>query len=471
MEFDPSEHSHSKHPNRESVGGTTPVEQRLRDSETRYRFLADNMTDLIMLVGANGKRTYVSAASKALLGYEPEEMLAIKTKDAIHPDDVPGILRILAMGSHGGTGADETVSYRMRRKDGSYVWVETTGRAVDLAGHDNQRLVIVRNIEERVAAERRIKESEARYRLLAENSSDMVFELDRELVVRYVSPACREILGCDPGSMIGVKPLEMVHPEDRPRLSLVFNTLFRRHIERHSIVHRALHASGRWVWVESALRVLKCRESGNPIGVTGSIRDISVRKAMEDELAEANRRLEALARIDGLTGLPNRRAFDEAIANELNRARSAGTSLSLIMVDVDRFKAFNDRFGHLGGDDCLRRVAKALSGVAQHQGCMAARYGGEEFVILLPDTNERDAREIAERIRLAVMVLQIDHLGSDYGVVTISAGVASISTPCRSSAAEDLIGAADAALYRAKDTGRNRIQAAQMTKPKISIAY
>ena len=172
-----------------NVDARVRTERELHESESRYRFLADNSTDLIMLVGHRGKRRYVSPVCEKLLGYSPEEMLSINSANALHPDDVATTMRALAQGFGDSDQPEQTLSYRMRRKDGSYVWVETTGRAVDIAGEKGQRLLIIRDIEQRIEAERNLKESEARYRLLADNSTDMVFQLDTELVRRYVSPA------------------------------------------------------------------------------------------------------------------------------------------------------------------------------------------------------------------------------------------------------------------------------------------
>jgi len=171
-------------------------------------------------------------------------------------------------------------------------------------------------------------------------------------------------------------------------------------------------------------------------------------------------RLERLSQADGLTGLANRRHFDEYLAAELRRAERAGHPLALAMIDVDRFKAFNDRYGHLAGDDCLRRVAAALAGRARRPGDLAARYGGEEFVVVLPDLGAERALEWAEAARLAVRDLAIAHEDSEAGAVTVSCGVASV-LPGRDVRPEVLIERADAALYRAKREGRNRVALAE----------
>lgn len=160
---------------------------------------------------------------------------------------------------------------------------------------------------------------------------------------------------------------------------------------------------------------------------------------------------------DGLTGLANRRHFDRTLARDWERSRRDGTPLAFIMLDLDRFKDFNDRYGHMAGDDCLRAVADAISDTVSRGGDFAARYGGEEFVVLLPDTDARGASLIAERIRDAVAERGIPHASSRAGVVTLSAGVASVTPDAQVPSSQSLVDAADEALYEAKDRGRNRV--------------
>lgn len=163
-----------------------------------------------------------------------------------------------------------------------------------------------------------------------------------------------------------------------------------------------------------------------------------------------------LATLDGLTGIANRRAFDGALAQETQRLAQGGSGpLSLVLVDVDHFKRFNDFYGHQAGDDCLRAVAGALSGGMRRTGEMAARFGGEEFAILLPGHDRPAALAAAERLRRAVAGLSLPHAARPDGdLVTISAGAATLSEPDEGAA---LIAAADQALYRAKSGGRNRV--------------
>ena len=176
----------------------------------------------------------------------------------------------------------------------------------------------------------------------------------------------------------------------------------------------------------------------------------------ERKLAEL--KVEELATIDGLTGLANRRRFDEFFADQWGHARRRGQEISLILIDIDHFKLFNDTYGHLAGDDCLRQVGAALKPLARRPGDLAARYGGEEFVIVLGDTGRDAAARIAESARRAVEDLAIPHRESPARHVTVSAGVAtSRAPPHRDASPDDLKTAADMSLYRAKSDGRNRV--------------
>lgn len=167
--------------------------------------------------------------------------------------------------------------------------------------------------------------------------------------------------------------------------------------------------------------------------------------------------LEDLAFLDGLTGIANRRQFDLQLEKEWRRMMRRGESLSLLMIDIDHFKKFNDRYGHGTGDDCLGLVARTIAGITKRPGDLTARYGGEEFAVILPDTDERGARTVAEAMRRAVESLKVPHDSSlVVDQITISLGVTS-HIPHRQGSLQNLINAADRALYCAKSSGRNRI--------------
>jgi diguanylate cyclase (GGDEF)-like protein/PAS domain S-box-containing protein len=294
----------------------------------------------------------------------------------------------------------------------------------------------------------------------------MVLELDLDLVRRYVSPACREIFGYDPEELIGAKSGAMSHPDDAENLGQALQSLLDGRVDRHAVVCRRRHRDGRWIWVEIGYRTLRDPRTGAPTGIIGTVRDVTARKIIEDQLAEVTQRLEALAQQDALTGLANRRAFDDALSREYGQAKRNDDSLGLITIDVDFFKLFNDRYGHPAGDECLRRIAEAITASLRRPGDLAARYGGEEFLVLMPETDEAGTAMIGERIRQAVLQLRIEHQASAHRFATVSVGVASIGPDDFESGPETVIHRADRALYTAKRRGRNAVvRASTLSQP------
>lgn len=186
--------------------------------------------------------------------------------------------------------------------------------------------------------------------------------------------------------------------------------------------------------------------TGQLVAVVETLRDLTDEK-------QAQIALEQLATRDGLTGLANRRCFDQTLQAEWQRASRQQQPISLLMVDVDNFKQYNDAYGHLGGDECLQRIAGAVASEMRAND-LVARYGGEEFAVILPNQALKGAAIVAERVRCRVEQLQLPNLGAQF--VTVSIGAAT-ALPAPESGTCDLIATADAALYRAKHMGRNRI--------------
>jgi diguanylate cyclase (GGDEF)-like protein/PAS domain S-box-containing protein len=302
------------------------------------------------------------------------------------------------------------------------------------------------------AAQADLARSEHEMRMLADNSSDIIVRLDRELHRVYVSPAAQTILGTSPQEMMTRDILDGVHPDDMERM----RTLLAR--VRHGapvmeVTYRRERDNGRYVWLEAIWR----RLDGDD-GWVVVMRDVTRRRRTEDWVNDSNRKLRTLATQDGLTGLANRRHFDEVLESEFSRARRDVRPLGLVLVDVDRFKSFNDQYGHPAGDACLRRVADTIRAALRSTGDVAARYGGEEIGIILPGANVHEAGLVAERIRSAVKAMAIPHHDGVEGLVTISAGVATQDTAHDLACAADLVNAADRALYGAKQAGRDVVR-------------
>jgi diguanylate cyclase (GGDEF)-like protein/PAS domain S-box-containing protein len=409
-------------------------------------------------IDAAGRLIDVSDLWLSTLGHRREEVVGRRIVEFLTPESRAHAERVV-LPAFFRNGFCRNIEYQMVRADGGVIDVLLSATLIgESAAVGPRSLAILTDITAQRAAERRLAESEARFRLLAESSTDMIVMLDRNLLRVYVSPASLELFGEPPEELIGTPFGRAAHSEDSMRLEQGMQALLSGELDIHAIVCRRRHRDGRWIWVEGRFRALKDPETGAVNGVIGSIRDISAHKAAEDKLADAYGRLEVIAGEDGLTGLFNRRSFDDALARLWLTARERATPLSLILVDVDGFKSYNDHYGHLGGDDCLRLVAKAIKLSLYRGGDCAARYGGEEFAILSPETDEAGAAVIGERIRQAVRMLNIEHLGSANRTLTVSVGVAAVTATDSDASAEALIRRADRALYAAKAAGRDRVR-------------
>lgn len=294
-------------------------------------------------------------------------------------------------------------------------------------------------------------EKEAHFRLLAEGSSDMVTRIGLDERLRYVSPSSNRVVGWRPNQLIGTDALAGIHPEDRPHVQAIVDAMKRGDADEARLTYRNVHRQKSEVWLESTMRVTR-KDNGNVDGVVAISRDITEQKKLET-------RLETLAIEDSLTGLANRRRFDERLTEEWARAYRDRSTLSLLMIDVDHFKAYNDEYGHPAGDACLRVVAKIIAAEMQRVGDLAARYGGEEFTMLLPNTDAAGCARIGERIRSAVHAAGLVHASNPAApCVTVSVGGAACRPSFeRTAGAGSLVESADRALYAAKDAGRDQL--------------
>ncbi len=306
------------------------------------------------------------------------------------------------------------------------------------------------------------------YRLVTEYSRDIIVLADLEGRRLYVSPAIKEVLGYQPEELLNHPLNSLAHPDDQAEYLKVLSNL-RNGQDGQSFTYRNRKKSGAYVWVEGNIRLYRQAETGQPIGFLNVVRDISRRKKDEEELKRAYRAVEALAVVDALTGIANRRRFDEVLAQEWRRGIREGKSLSLLLLDVDFFKRYNDHYGHVRGDSCLKQIAEAALDVVSRPADLIARFGGEEFAIILPNTPQSGACDVAEQVRTMVQHRALPHVGNPYGVVTVSIGCATL-VPQRGMNSLRLIEVADQALYTAKHKGRNCIVASETTTPEVEEA-
>ncbi|HUX43350.1 MAG TPA: diguanylate cyclase [Terracidiphilus sp.] len=316
-------------------------------------------------------------------------------------------------------------------------------------------------------AESRLGEIVHIHTLVTENSRDLILLTDFHGGRGYVSPAAEKMGGWKPEEMLRARSLELVHPEDRAKVSAVLSSM-KSGMEAAMVECRMRRRDNSYLWVEANLKMVADPVTGQPSGILNMMRDISERKAAEAELREAYRTLETLAITDPLTRLANRRHFDTCLTQEWRRGMRERAPLSLLLIDVDLFKAYNDTYGHLHGDNCLKQLAESAQNVVTRPGDLVARFGGEEFAIVLPGTSNSGAMALAEKLCEALRRLRMPHASNPEGCVTISVGCAT-TIPRLGQHAVTLIQQADDALYAAKNRGRNRVCSANADELKVRV--
>ena len=315
-------------------------------------------------------------------------------------------------------------------------------------------------LDERERAADGVREAQSIYQILLDHSEDMILLSSLDLATRYVSPGVEAITGWKPEEFLKLPPFSTMHVEDQEPARALIESL-QAGISPHRFRYRILCSDGSYKWVEAIIRGYGA-DANQVHGYVAAIRDISTQADIEQawsneraELADQNKQLAALAAIDELTGLANRRTFDRMLKQEVARHIRIKNTVSLLMVDVDMFKKFNDRYGHPNGDKALKLVAETL-GLGTRASDVVARVGGEEFAVLLPDTDEIGALFVAQKILENVRLLHIEHKESPFGQITVSVGCATWP-PSVGQDQANLVQQADDALYRSKETGRNKV--------------
>jgi diguanylate cyclase (GGDEF)-like protein/PAS domain S-box-containing protein len=296
---------------------------------------------------------------------------------------------------------------------------------------------------------------EAEFRLLAESSSDLITRFDENGIREYVSPSSVAILGIDPKVLVGHSIFAGM-TEDTEILVRQATARLGSGSGHEKFLIRHVKPDGEEVWLETAMSRLPASHPAEAPRVMAITRDVSRHKRAQDEL-------DLLANTDDLTLLANRRFFNARFEAMVTAANRSMTPLSLLMIDADRFKLFNDTYGHAAGDDCLRAIAQVVRNTVTCPDDVCARYGGEEIAVLLAATDAEAAQAIAESIRVGVETIGLEHSRNPpSNHATISIGLATLTPGGHDPAAtsQSLFKRADEALYNAKAAGRNRVEMA-----------
>ncbi|MDQ8038646.1 MAG: sensor domain-containing diguanylate cyclase, partial [Pedobacter sp.] len=287
------------------------------------------------------------------------------------------------------------------------------------------------------------------YKTLLESTKAIPWRIDWATTrFSYIGPQIQDLLGWTPESWMTVEDwAARMHPDDREYVVNFCISQSQLGID-HEADYRALTADGGYVWIRDVVHVVRKGEEVEAL--VGFMFDISERKKNEQELLRLQRELEELSYKDGLTRVFNRRMFDVVMEREWANAYRQQQPLSLVLLDIDFFKHYNDHYGHLAGDACLQRVARLLEDSALRPRDMVARFGGEEFILVLPETDAEAAEGVAERCRQLVMDERIPHMASPAGEhLSASLGVATI-VPSEHDQLLQFIDAVDKLLYSAK---------------------
>jgi diguanylate cyclase (GGDEF)-like protein/PAS domain S-box-containing protein len=317
-----------------------------------------------------------------------------------------------------------------------------------------ERTARIANELKLATTEQTMREREILYPVLLELTPEMIVLTGVDGARSFVSPAVLPLTGWTQEEYLALRAENTVHPDD---LSQVLATRKRCLMGSKSerVQYRTRRKDESWLWVEATAACYRDSQTQTILGYISTLRDSTERHAEEAKRAEREALLEQQARFDHLTRLANRHVFYTALSDEARRQTRGTQSLSLLLVDIDYFKLFNDRYGHLEGDRVLKQVADILKLTACRVADLVARFGGEEFVLLLPMTDTAGATAIAERILSAIGAEAIPHSDSPSGSLTVSIGLA--CWPGNKWLDRDaLLLSADKALYEAKKQGRNR---------------
>ncbi len=359
------------------------------------------------------------------------------------------------------TGSCENEEFTFHRKDGSSFTGMVSARTFIMEGQPHI-ISVTHDITARKQFEQALRESEAKFREFADMLPQIVFETDAQGNLTFVNKQAYPQCGYSPeDNLIGVSTLSFYPPEDRARaMENIQNRIVGKPMgsNEYRIIRKDGSTFPALVHSNTIVR------DGKPVGLRGIIVDISEQKETESKIRELLQQLEVekkyaqeSAITDELTLLYNRRHFDDTLRSDFFHLKRTGGVLSFLMLDVDYFKKYNDTYGHLAGDDCLRQLGKVLKQVVGRKHDTVARYGGEEFAVIMPETDAQGALIIADRLRSAVIDLKIPHATSDAApVVTISVGVVTLRTSDQETP-EQIVALADQALYEAKKAGRNRL--------------
>jgi diguanylate cyclase (GGDEF)-like protein/PAS domain S-box-containing protein len=445
--------------------GGPPEQPRRRQAE--FEAVLKNLAAGIVVIDTQGLCRQINDKWADMVGYPSEELVGRPLMSLTHPEDIDvSVEQIEALKS--GRMDSYSIEKRYVRQDGSWFWAEACVTGVQ---DDDGRLTglvgVITDITERKQVNEALRQSQGYLEAMFTNLAAGVALVDAEGRILRTNSKFVEMMGYAPGELVGITLAEITHPDDVEKSGHQLQSIVGQEVQSYTIEKRYIRRNGSSFWAEASVTQI-FGPDGQTQEFVGVITDIDRRKEAEQNLKAAYEYELEVSRTDPLTGLGNLKRYREAAADYWRVCQEqtrAGHSrpLSLILFDLDHFKGVNDSHGHPAGDTCLKTVAERFRHLLRDQDAFC-RVGGEEFAILLPRTDLDEAREIAERLRHRLQEADVCHLGEGDSradiPLTASFGVASISGDMTRSDPRTLYTAADQALYRAKEAGRNRVEVA-----------
>jgi diguanylate cyclase (GGDEF)-like protein/PAS domain S-box-containing protein len=432
------------------ITGRKKVEEKLRHEEQRFRALAEQSSDIIVLVNREGIITYENPAVERYLGLKAEERIGVSIFERIHPDDLKLSIDTFNTLSKDINAPDPHFEIRLRNRNGSWHTFELVGSKMIHENVVEYVILNLRDITERKQAESQreaaleaLRQSEEKYRSILETIQEGYFEVDFAGNFTFFNDSLYRNLGYSKEELMGMNNRQYTDKEHSKKLFQTFNKVYNTGEPTERFDWQIIRKDGTKRYVESSVSLQK-DSSGKPAGFRGIVRDVTERKQIEQQLNH-------IATHDTLTGLPNRMLFIDRLGVALAQSKRNRHKLAVMMLDLDNFKNVNDTLGHMVGDQLLKEVGYRLSGLLR-QNDTVARLGGDEFIVLLSDLERmEDVIRVAEIILKAFKQLFV--CGNHKLTSSTSIGIAVY--PDDGNDIDSLLKNSDMAMYFVKMHGRN----------------
>jgi diguanylate cyclase (GGDEF)-like protein/PAS domain S-box-containing protein len=419
------------------------VEEKLRHEEKRFRALAEQSSDIIVLVNREGIITYENPAVERYLGLKVEERIGAGVFERIHPDDLKLSIDTFNMLSGDINAPDPHFEIRLRHRNGSWHTFELVGSKMIHENVVEYVIINLRDITERKQMEKELRQSEEKYRTILENIQEGYFEVDLAGNYTFFNDSLCRIHGYPKEELLGMNNRQYTDKETAKKVFQAFNKVYNTGEPLKEFNWQITRKDGAKRFIEASVSLQK-DSSDKPIGFRGIIRDITERKQIEQQLNH-------IATHDTLTGLPNRMLFIDRLEVALAQSKRNRHKLAVMMLDLDHFKDINDTLGHMVGDQLLKEVGYRLSGLLR-QNDTVARLGGDEFIVLLSDLERME-----DVIRVAKIVLKA--FGQPFVCgnhkLTSSTSIGIAVYPDDGEDIDSLLKKSDVAMYSVKMQGRN----------------